>query len=1025
MLKVDTKEIINEIKEITKIKKYQMQGVYPLQDLDHRAFELLLYQLADQFKSQGSFLSLNYDNCGLMAGTREKGRDIVLSENSSVVGVIQCKRYQKNLTKKQLFKEIIKFLCHYIEDKSLIPDINKFTYAFAVAKGFSNDAIDFIHNRKTILNENLEDYIKNCLEENKTIKIKMTSSLKQEISKLLMLLNIKLLLPTDITNLISQKGVVRDQFFEIEKVIDRKTFEEIIHGENLNVEKFFADYGKAIINNHSRINFFGLALPRKPREVQLYSLFVEPKLKIRNDIEKQSFFNKEIESIYLENNHELFHIWQAKKLIVSKRMIKQHNKIPVEKFEKAILELAARINNVSTGTIDTPGEPYRSISFRELFNDVGKKNMVILGKPGAGKSSLIKYTLCKFIDKDDRIFENTEIYEKIPFRIELNKYNKAKMQHSYGLIEYLANTLERDYQLHYVSKKSLIDLFNKYKTIIFFDGLDEILDVHERIEVRNDIENFLANNINVFGLVTSRYESYEEVYFKKSNFKVLEVSDFSNSQINAYVNKWYSLEEDEEAQRKKEIKEFLEELKKIEDELKTNPLLLTLILILYRNELELPTSKLELYESCTKTLVETRDIKEKKMNLALQISNKIATFSSLGYWQYTNMDSNHQNITYELSQKHIKDYLIKKGEFEFEDEAYEAADEFLEFAKVRSIYVENAFTHKTFLEYFTANYIYTNTHAKSNFFERDNIISKYMGKSSWKVVLELLICRIDKEQSDFEVIDSIVFKHLNEPKGLIFFLQILKYLRNVSPKMIEEIFKKALSYLILNYETVPFNEVKQINYYLINLFKIERFIKKKNSVLEQTLEELKEEEDYKYYYLFILENGISFDFLNNKNKLNEIVDKDPLLFILFNSHGLLTEEEYYKLMKIFLSKFGNYNTLKTYKPSFGNTIFNGQQDFNWILTGLLSQKKYGSFIKNVNNLLNVGISYKQIKKAIYNHSGEIAISQVELESFLKQKNSEPIRQIILNCLRHYYNVNINDKKLNSHPFYKGVVKKQD
>lgn len=1027
MTRTNSQEAWEELKQINRIKKYDAQRTYPFNELDDRSFELLLYQLANQ----EGFLGLNYDKCGLMAGVREKGRDIILSKDSIIVGVVQCKNYQRNITKKDLIKEIVKFLCYYVEDSTLIPDINEFTYVFAVAKGFSNDATEFVNNKKYINIENLEIFIKDCLKENRTMKIQYNDNLKKEVEKIIRLLNIELLIPTDLTNLINKQPTIRDQFFETEKVVDRKAFEEIIHGTVLDIEKFYLDYSKAIINNHSRINFFGLALPKKPREVQLYSLFVEPTFKIKNSIEKKSSFNKEINNKFLTYGHDLYHVIDDYK--PSKQYNKSFDFILSSILREAISGAADAFKDSLLFEYVRQGRPvfdsvYRdenseSIPFRKLFDEIDNKNLVILGKPGAGKSSLIKYILCKFMSKEKDIFDNSKIQERVPFRIELNKYNKFKMQTSSGILEYLIKFLEKDYQLNYVNRKFMLDLFSKKETILFFDGLDEILDVQERLEVRNDIENFLSNNFRVLGIVTSRYESYEEVYFKESEFKILEVNDFSDSQMKTYIEKWYSIEEDEEAQRTKEISGCLEELEKVENELKTNPLLLTLILILYRNELELPTSKWDLYESCTNTLVETRDNKEKKIEFALQISNKIATFSSLAYWQYTNMESNNLNINYELSQKYIKDYLITKGEFEYENEAEQAAEGFLEFAKVRSIYVENAFTHKTFLEYFTAYYIYTNTHGKSNPEKRDEIIEKYIGESSWKVILELLICKIDKEQPDFETIDLIISKHLSKPQGIIFFLQILKYLRNISPKMINRIFSEASKKLVCDYEVTSFREVKQLNKYLSGLLKIQRFNKAGNLAIEKLNDELKEEH-YKYYYLFLLENDITSNFITKGNmNFKKAMDEEPLIFIQNNTQLLISEEEYYKVMKKFIEKYGIYNTLKTYKPKFNDTIVvNGETSFNWVITALFSQGGHVNFIRNSNNLIKLGVSYKQMKTAIYKSSGNIGVSQEELESYLKYRNTEPVKNLILTALKHYYKVS--NKNSNIQPFYKDFLKKR-
>ncbi|MEJ7673834.1 MAG: hypothetical protein WKF59_14340 [Chitinophagaceae bacterium] len=114
----------------------------------------------------------------------------------------------------------------------------------------------------------------------------------------------------------------------------------------------------------------------------------------------------------------------------------------------------------------------------------------------------------------------------------------------------------------------------------------------------------------------------------KKNFPILEVKELINRQISEYVEKWYSIEEINVKVRKHETKDCLEQLKNVDSQLKHNPLLLSLILILYRNEQDLPTSKLEIYEGCAQTLIETRDKKEKIRFRIKNLIQSIGIFKS-------------------------------------------------------------------------------------------------------------------------------------------------------------------------------------------------------------------------------------------------------------------------------------------------------------------------------------------------------------------------------------------------------------
>lgn len=398
---------------------------------------------------------------------------------------------------------------------------------------------------------------------------------------------------------------------------------------------FKESYKEKCLNNFSRLNFFGLSVSRRPREVELYELFVPPKFKDDRNYTSHllnSYHDKGLLSNELINSN--FTISNNLKIPFSDLLIK-NSIFKIEDFFQ----------------FQTISDPFELVDTE--FKDIYKvsHNIVILGNPGAGKSSMIKYSICKILENDNAIFDDDDIYSYLPIRIELHKYNQVKIARHIGFAEFLVEMFSKEYQT-VISLERLIKILTFFPCLIFFDGLDEIFDIQERIEVRNDIENFATTYKNARIIVTSRFESYEEVRLR-GDFYRLEVKDFNQVQLENYVERWYTIEERDTHKRALEIAGCLDQLKHVDDELKFNPLLLSLILILYRNELELPTNKLSIYEGCTTTIVETRDTKEKKLNINLRISNKISVFSALAFWQFDNAN---KKINNQIVQRFIKDY---------------------------------------------------------------------------------------------------------------------------------------------------------------------------------------------------------------------------------------------------------------------------------------------------------------------------------------------------------------------------------
>ena len=234
-------------------------------------------------------------------------------------------------------------------------------------------------------------------------------------------------------------------------------------------------------------------------------------------------------------------------------------------------------------------------------------------------------------------------------------------------------------------------------------------------------------------------------------------------QIEELVNKFYVTQIINNEKRNKSINTCLSQIEKdVDVELKSNPLIMTLILILSSNNIVIPDSKLEIYEACTKTLVDSIDTKEKELHIEMPIKHKRLAFAHLAYWQYESLTKN-QIINYDKAIKSLSDFLIDKGEVVEYTEAEEKSKKFLEYAEKRSIYFEDNFTHKTFLEYYTADYLYINFFTKASDSARKKVISiitMYLPKSFWYIVFELLLTRVDNEQADEELLDEIFKKQI-------------------------------------------------------------------------------------------------------------------------------------------------------------------------------------------------------------------------------------------------------------------------
>jgi energy-coupling factor transporter ATP-binding protein EcfA2 len=390
---------------------------------------------------------------------------------------------------------------------------------------------------------------------------------------------------TNIEKIAKSSNLTFDQVNSIRGILEKRV------GVNFDLKKFVYNYSNNAINNLSQVNYIGLGIDASIK---------------RN--------RKKLEDIYIRPNFGI-------------------NK--------------SDLNKVKTARNDIDPDDENIITYEKLFS-LGIKNFVVLGDPGSGKSTLVKSMVCDILKEGSEVFVNRMIKTFLAFRIELRKYLVFKNQFRGNIIKYLTSLLNEEYGIGSINEKILDDIFRNQRIVIFFDGLDEIFKRKDKIAIKNDIENFHTVYNDIYSFTTSRKVGYEEAKLK-DDFLELHIQNFSPSQIKKYVRKWYSIEEEIEDTREKEIEGFLERKNEIDSELLQNPLLLSLIVILYRNLLKLPESRLEIYQSCTRTLVDKWDAsKELVINIDEKIlKNKEKILADLSYWLYRQMSSEYVEITHD------------------------------------------------------------------------------------------------------------------------------------------------------------------------------------------------------------------------------------------------------------------------------------------------------------------------------------------------------------------------------------------
>lgn len=319
--------------------------------------------------------------------------------------------------------------------------------------------------------------------------------------------------------------------------------------------------------------------------------------------------------------------------------------------------------------------------------------LMVLGKPGAGKTTFLRWLALQC--SEGKVFEG-----RIPFFIELKMF--AEMEEKPDLLSFIVRQLT-DSEIEN-GRQVAERILHAGRAIVLLDGLDEVRDQdHDRIfnTIRQTEEKFHANKF----VITCRIAAKEYTFDK---FTDVEVTDFNDDQIVNFSRNWFKTDPIK-AER------FPEELKSSPSlqELAINPLLLTLLCLVFEAGGRFPTNRSELYKEGLDILLKKwdadRNIQRKGLYGQLSLRRKEDLLSQIAYNTFERSDYFFkQNFVEEQIQEYIQNFPFantdqKTLEVDSENVLKEiAAHHGLLVERAKRIY---SFSHLTFQEYFTACFI--------------------------------------------------------------------------------------------------------------------------------------------------------------------------------------------------------------------------------------------------------------------------------------------------------------------------------
>ncbi|TQM36468.1 HEAT repeat domain-containing protein [Pseudonocardia cypriaca] len=279
------------------------------------------------------------------------------------------------------------------------------------------------------------------------------------------------------------------------------------------------------------------------------------------------------------------------------------DELPAE-FDQHDRDLLAKAREAHTAETPRP--------VAELLGDPRHRHVVLLGDPGAGKSSLLRYVALSLAGEAVP-GELVALAGHLPVVVELRSYASLGWRTGRWSDGTLLDFLDYLYTQQGLGLPR--DALQAYLTgdgraVVMFDGLDEMFDPAQREDTTQRIVAFARQFPLARIVVTSRVIGYRRQLLDSAGFSLHTLQDLDDGEIAAFVERWYAIaargDADGARDRTSRLLAALERSPSARD-LAGNPMLLTILAVIGRRR-ELPKERHRVYQHAVEVLTQHWDL---------------------------------------------------------------------------------------------------------------------------------------------------------------------------------------------------------------------------------------------------------------------------------------------------------------------------------------------------------------------------------------------------------------------------------
>lgn len=407
------------------------------------------------------------------------------------------------------------------------------------------------------------------------------------------------------------------------------------------------------------------------------------------------------------------------------------------------------------------------IPLTDLFN-VHNGHIIILGQPGAGKTTSMKF-LCNSIFFEEDFYPDKF---KFPILIRLREFNiaKRKEENNSLIFRKLSEILNINFLvknddltdeefINNVKERFILDILDKLNVLIILDGFDELAFKKDREIIVNELGKLFNAVENSTIILTSRNSDF---YFSLENSSSFEIAPLNDSQIKIFAEKWLN--------DKGKSAKFYEDIKKSPfSDTSIRPLNLAHLCAIFERIDKIPEKPKTVYRKIINLLLEEwdeqRGIVRKSKYSQFEVDRKFEFLSSLAY----NLTTSYQASVF--TEKELRkvyhdicdDFNLDRKEIKHVVKELESHTGLF----IQVGYQQYEFSHKSLQEYLAAEYIVKlpiipQNPRILNRIPNELAIAIAISSSPSSYLIELVYNRFNKQSYRFDFLQSFINRLLLE-----------------------------------------------------------------------------------------------------------------------------------------------------------------------------------------------------------------------------------------------------------------------